>query len=74
MKELPECPYRYNPIGYDLCDYGNENVPPHRKHIAVCCANTCPLSKFPESEKMTFAQLYRRDMQKIDRANKRAAQ
>lgn len=70
MKQLPTCPYRYSPIGYELCDYGNESTPAHRKHIASCCANVCPLNKFPDSEKMSFVQMYCRDMKKIDRVCK----
>lgn len=62
----PECEYRYNPIGYELCDYGNYGVERHKKHIATCCANVCPLGKYPESMKMTCGQRYKRDMKKLD--------
>jgi hypothetical protein len=70
MKEYPECEYRYNPIGYELCNHGNENIHNHKKHIAGCCANVCPLGKYRESEKLTTKQMYERDMKIIDNLSK----
>ncbi len=71
MRKYPECEYRYSPVCgyYELCDFGNENIPPHKKNIQTCGANVCPLNKYPESEKITLREAYERDMRKIDRLN-----
>ena len=66
MKKYPKCEYRYNPIGYELCNHGNDGVPEHKKNIRSCCANVCPLGLCPKNEKMTCQQMYDRDMKKLD--------